>query len=241
MSEPESPEPERELSSSGLGRLFSAARRDPGLDPGAIQRVVEKASEAPPPAPPWGSIAALALLGLTFLGFSAWNHRVASEAEVAPPAEVVAAPIAAPVVAPPVAPRDDEPAPVEALEATTPPPASTAVARSSERSARPREAEPEVAPAEAEVPSEGALLLRARAALRTDPARALSIAEEHRTAYPEGEMAAEREVLAIEALASLANFDAARARAARFATRYPASPYRGRVDAALARDSNATP
>jgi len=69
------------------------------------------------------------------------------------------------------------------------------------------------------------LLERATRALRTDPQAALAVAESHRRSYAAGRLAQEREVIAIQALAKLKRFGAARARAALFLTEHPESPY----------------
>jgi hypothetical protein len=69
------------------------------------------------------------------------------------------------------------------------------------------------------------LLERATRALRTDPQAALAVAETHRRSFAAGRLAQEREVIAIQALAKLKRFDAARARAAQFLAEHPESPY----------------
>jgi hypothetical protein len=98
-------------------------------------------------------------------------------------------------------------------------------------------APPEItqATAPSELADEVALVRAARAAIGEDPARALSIAERHRAQFPEGMLVEERETLAVEALVALARHDEARRRAARFFTRWPASPYQRRIESALAR------
>ncbi|MDF2697032.1 MAG: hypothetical protein K0S65_5415 [Labilithrix sp.] len=81
--------------------------------------------------------------------------------------------------------------------------------------------------------SEGALLHRAHAANAADPRQALALTAEHSRRFPNGMLAHEREVIAIEALARLGRADEARARAATFFATYPGSAYRRRVDDAL--------
>ena len=78
--------------------------------------------------------------------------------------------------------------------------------------------------------SEAELLESARNALATSPARAFSLAEQHRTLFPGGVLAQEREVIAIEALKRLGRTDEATRRAADFARRYPGSAYRKKLD-----------
>jgi hypothetical protein len=87
-------------------------------------------------------------------------------------------------------------------------------------------------PVETEVaaaPSEGALLLRARRQLATDPASALALTDEDANRFPSGALAPEREVLAIEALAQLGRLPEARTRFTAFRTEYPQSPHLARL------------
>ncbi len=84
-------------------------------------------------------------------------------------------------------------------------------------------------------PSEGALLLRARQEIRSDPAGALALTDEHARRFPAGTLAPEREVLAIEALAALGRTSEARARLGAFRDRYPQSPHVARLEALVAR------
>jgi hypothetical protein len=96
-------------------------------------------------------------------------------------------------------------------------PAPSAGAHASGAAARPAESEAE-------------LLERARAALASNPARALALTEQVRTRFPAGVLAQEREVIAIEALKRLGRSDEAARRAADFARRYPGSAYRKKLD-----------
>jgi hypothetical protein len=82
-------------------------------------------------------------------------------------------------------------------------------------------------------PSEGALLLRARRQLVSDPSSALALTEEAARRFPDGALAPEREVLAIEALARLGRLPAARARFASFRAVYPQSPHLARLESLL--------
>jgi hypothetical protein len=83
-------------------------------------------------------------------------------------------------------------------------------------------------------PSELALLRDARLALRTSPAQALALTEQHRMLYPRGAMVQERELIAVSALASLGRRAAALSRVAEFERDFPTSPYRKQI-AQLAR------
>lgn len=83
------------------------------------------------------------------------------------------------------------------------------------------------------VPStrESALLQRAQSALASDPARALALTDQHRRSFRSGALSEEREAIAIQALRGLGREPEARARAARFETKYPNSVHRSRVQA----------
>jgi len=82
---------------------------------------------------------------------------------------------------------------------------------------------------------EGALLLRARQILPSDPAAALDLTREHARRFPAGTLVPEREVLAIDALAQLGRLSEARARFSGFRARFPQSPHLARLEALLAR------
>ena len=77
--------------------------------------------------------------------------------------------------------------------------------------------------------AELALLERAQRVLRSDPAAALALAEEHRARMPRGALAQEREMLAIEALFRLDRDAQAQRRARAFEQRYPQSSHRPRL------------
>jgi tetratricopeptide (TPR) repeat protein len=78
--------------------------------------------------------------------------------------------------------------------------------------------------------SEVTLLEQARVALRGgNAARALELADQHAAVYPDGALAEEREALAIEALAKLGRHDEAAAKWTKFASSYPHSNYRARL------------
>lgn len=82
--------------------------------------------------------------------------------------------------------------------------------------------------------AERALLDPARTALgRGDGASALEAVHEHEARFAAGKLAEEREAIAVQALVVLHRSDEARARAARFAQRYPGSVLAPSVAAAL--------
>jgi len=86
-------------------------------------------------------------------------------------------------------------------------------------------------------PSELSLLREAQKAVRSDPGKALALANRHARLYPGGLLAQEREVVAIQALASLGRAAEARARATRFQAAYPGSAYWPRIQHLLAGDA----
>lgn len=76
---------------------------------------------------------------------------------------------------------------------------------------------------------EAGLLYRAKRLARSDPARALRLAESHADHFPQGAYVEEREVLAIELEHRLGHEAEAKQRAARFLARFPRSAYRAAV------------
>jgi hypothetical protein len=91
-------------------------------------------------------------------------------------------------------------------------------------------------PAAAEqAPTEGALLLQARRAMPSDPAKALALTNEHVRRFPSGDLEPEREVLAIEALCALNRRSEARARLDVFRRQFPQSLHVARLERLLAR------
>jgi hypothetical protein len=80
---------------------------------------------------------------------------------------------------------------------------------------------------------EAALLEAARAALAADPAHALAEANAHAREFPTGQLATERELVAVEALVRLGNRADARARGDALLQRDPRGIYRDRVQALL--------
>lgn len=95
--------------------------------------------------------------------------------------------------------------------------------------------EPSVTPPSetAPVPTEASLVLAARRALSATPLEALALAERAAELHPDGALAQEREMVAIEALVALDRTAAARARADRFRARWPGSSHVRRLDVLL--------
>ena len=78
------------------------------------------------------------------------------------------------------------------------------------------------------------LLEQAQRAVRDDPARALSLADQHRRRFPRGQFVQEREMIAVEALLELGNERRARRRGQRFLRRFPDSTHVPRLKQLLA-------
>ncbi len=81
------------------------------------------------------------------------------------------------------------------------------------------------------LPPEHVLLSEARQALSRDPRRALSLSESHRRHYPNGLLAPEREMIAIDALFALGREREARTRAEGVLRRWPGSSHAARITA----------
>lgn len=86
------------------------------------------------------------------------------------------------------------------------------------------------------IADEAKLLENARSALARDPARALQIAERHAQWHPQGQLAAEREFIAVDALLRLGRRQAAWQRAQPWLQRAPNSLYSNRLRELLGND-----
>jgi hypothetical protein len=78
---------------------------------------------------------------------------------------------------------------------------------------------------------EPALMANLRARVKSEPATALSLADEGDRRFGESPFAEERRALAIRALVNLQRIGAARSRAYGFLGRYPEGPFSGEVAA----------
>lgn len=232
-------EPEDDFIDEGappeLSALFAAAKEDT-LSEARVERALANANVKASPAK--GSLTAKAA-GLALTGMAIWASLHFAQAPTSTPVEplphavietVESPPSVAPLPIEEVPPHVETPAP-EVMH-STPSARPSARVREVERAV---EAAPVIAPdvvVETDEVAEGTLLLRARRSV--NPAQMLTLAEEHATRFPEGRLAMERERIAIDALLQLEHPDAARARAERFIARWPSSPHRGAVEAALA-------
>lgn len=141
---------------------------------------------------------------------------------------------------PPPAPRlepPEEPRPLQELEPSVT--ATTAPRRPSPSSDRNETSEAQ-SPTEAEAAdsrgmSEVELIREAQTALASSPTKALGLARTHASRFPNGRLAQEREVLAIDALVRMGRADAAQRRADAFRSRWPASSHVRRVDVLIGR------
>lgn len=110
------------------------------------------------------------------------------------------------------------------------PPRDTPALRQSSKSLTPSAASESEGPSgAATAPSELELLRAARLALKSSPAEALRLAEQHRSVYPSGKLTQERELIAISALVALGRRTSALSRAGGFERAFPTSPYRKQI------------
>ena len=151
------------------------------------------------------------------------SARLSTEEPVDLPAKQSAVPVDALPSVPAPPPRMPAPSKAEAPSSAEAPAPSVVGSPSSEPPAE----RAVVETTETEV----SYLRRARNALQSDPARALSIADQHPSRFPRGALDQERELIAIDALVRLGRSAEARERADRFRARYPSSAHLGRVNA----------
>ncbi len=159
----------------------------------------------------------IALAGAVGGGLWLASHHGAAPAARVPLSSAAPARPAPEAVAEPGPSAVVEPAPATVAE----PPPSAAQAQA-----------PVPARAPATAPDEAQLLRAAQAALKTDPARALALTQEHKRRFPHGVLAQEREVIAIEALSKV-DQAAAKKRAEQFRQEYPGSAHESKVGAAV--------
>lgn len=87
---------------------------------------------------------------------------------------------------------------------------------------------------EGDARDEAAYVESIRRALETDATRALRLARRHRALFPDGLLGEEAEALEVESLARLGRGEQAASRARDFFERHPSSPYRRRLERAMA-------
>jgi len=214
-----------------VGRLLAKAApsmKTPALGAEARAKILSSLPSAAAPAAStltWAKAAGVVALGLGVLGAVAWS-TLGTAPRAGDPA-TMGAPTAQAPIAPPSA-------------LAPPPPASAPAAVFSVHDLP--TALPPVAPAErpaAPTPAlstdtlsrEVKILDRARA--ESDPGARLRILGEHERAFPNGELAPEREVFAVEALLKAGRSEEARARGEAFVRTQPTSAHAARVRALL--------
>jgi hypothetical protein len=185
----------------------------------------------------------LVMLTLAAAGFW-WTRTRASQGTRAPSTGVMArvkassseplpeAARAEPTSAPPDIPA---PTPDRGQPCGNPPCAGSKPQASPHRTDAPR-SRPNLAPSSRTtdaVPNELQVIDAARQALRSSPARALALTDEHEQRFPHGRMAEERDVIRISALMSLGQTSRARALAREFLRLNNGSAYARRVEAVL--------
>ena len=176
---------------------------------------------------------ALVAAGAAFVTWSTGrtDHAAPSSAPViAEPAVSVRAAAALPVTS------DDLPTiPVEALPSSATPP------KGADAPARIAAARPAPSSEKARRDDEFELIQRAQDELAPDPARALTILQEHARLFPAGELTQERETMAVEALVRVHRKPEAKARAAALLARFPRTPYVARLERALGESLSVAP
>lgn len=178
---------------------------------------------------PSTAIAGLAAkLGLSRLALLGWG----AGSTIAVSGVVLALTLSEPAAAPPpVAPKPAVAGLAPTSRAVVPPvPESAELPETAAVSPAPRTVKE--APATWDEPK---LIERARRALASDPRRALSLTQEHQRRFPSGGLSAERDVIALEALARSGQSAEATRRALAFEAKYPKSIHLPRVRALLAR------
>jgi TolA-binding protein len=207
-----------------LRDLFRDAQKPEPLPPVVDARVTGQVAAlgsvpaaAPLKAPPWfvagGAVVvagALALVGTQRGAEPQVSSRAPSTPSAAP--LVAAAPIPPAVAAAPAPDQEKRASQASAARAT---PAESASA------------------SQDALAGEAKLLNQAHAAMATDPQKALAIAGEHAKRYPRGQLAAERELILVQALVKLGRVREAEARGRALRKSTPSSIYGERLDTIL--------
>jgi hypothetical protein len=224
----DSPEPPRFTESNGadrvLSELFRAAERDLPSD-AELARLRGRLAPVFAGGTPAGSRSGLSKLsrwglGVLALGAASVVAYVATRApEQAPPAPTASAPASETTPSAP-APASADVAPSVQIPESAPT-ADSAASTATSKAPRDRN------------PSEATLLEQARRALANNPAQALALTHRHQALYPQGLLAQEREVIAIEALRRLGQGSKASERATGFERKYPDSAHRRTVEKGL--------
>ncbi|HXK17521.1 MAG TPA: hypothetical protein VNG33_06955 [Polyangiaceae bacterium] len=214
----------------GLRDLLATAKNDVGSD-AQVARLAERLGPllAPPalPVPPvaanaarMGAAAKLGLAGIALI--LAGGGVLLSTSKLAPPSATIS-PHASPPVPPESPAAAASPSPVVEAPGVQPPQAAAS------NGEPPGAANLPAKPAPPAQLSEAELLEQARSALKSDPARALARANEHRKRFPGGVLVQEREVIAIKALRELGRTAEADSRTAAFEKAFPGSAFQRKL------------
>jgi TolA-binding protein len=211
-----------------LSELFRRAKKPEPLTPAAGARALAKVAElgAAPAAPPvkgW-LIASGAIVVAGAVALVARHAPAPSSAPIPPltSSAIASATASASTGADPV-PRAAAPEP----------PALPQSKRAPAASAGQRAASGAASSVEDALAGEAKLLNDAHAAMATDPRTAYALASEHAKRYPRGQLAAERELILVQALVKLGRVAEAEARGRALRKSAPSSIYSERLDAIL--------
>ncbi|MFT3927925.1 MAG: hypothetical protein QM778_35685 [Myxococcales bacterium] len=169
----------------------------------------------------WGSSLALkaVVAGTLSLGLGLWWANRPAPAPVHEPAQAPSVSVASRVAPVPVAPETNLPTSGGVAEQALPAPEAAPSAAKRVGASAPR-------------PDELSLIAQAQS-LRAEPQAVLRVLKQHATLYPQGMLAQEREVLAVEALVSAGQLKEAKRRAGRLEAEYPNSAHLPRIRALL--------
>jgi TolA-binding protein len=212
-----------------LSELFQDAKKPEPLTPVTDARLLAQITSlgAAPAAPLINGwlMAGGAVVVAGALALVAQRDPAPGAAPILPPTQSASAPAAADVA--PTA---------SALEPQSPPEGQRAPAVSPAKVARVEaasSAEGAASPSEDALAGEAQLLNRAHAVMATDPRTAHAVASEHAKRYPRGQLAAERELILVEALVKLGRVREAEARGRALRKRAPSGIYGERLDTLL--------
>lgn len=209
-----------------LTELFRAAKKPEPLTPATDARLLARitALGAAPTAPVMkGWLMAGGAVVLAVATAFVVQRAPAPSAAPSPPPTHSASPTVAIEATPPA----DTAPPAAAPEPTVPPQSKHAPAA--------RAVAPAAAPSSSEdaLAGEARLLNQAHAAMASEPRTALALASEHAKLYPHGQLAAERELILVQALVKLGRIREAEARGRALRKSAPSSIYGERLDAIL--------
>lgn len=198
----------------------------------AERRIAELAKAPRPPTPTGiGPLKLAALVALVVAPLATYGV-MATKNEERPVASTVSASVEA-TLAPTIPARaPTETAPTVSVDSLPTAPAAIEPPPSAPKAVDTRKAAPPRAPDD-KLAAELALLDHARGALGSDPATALRDVGRHTRDFPDGQLVAQREVIAVDALQRLGRTNEARARGKAFSDRNPGTSAARRIDSLL--------